>query len=289
VEGENKASGPATRHPPPTTPTWYVNTQAQMMVVIPGLAEFIMGSPPTEEGRRSDESQHRKRIPRSFAMAAKPVTKEEFLGFLPQFGHSEMRRYPEPSCPIGGVTWYEAAAYCNWLSKQEGVAEDQWCYETDSKGGVTKLKEKYLRLTGYRLPTEAEWEYACRAGTVTSRSYGEADELLGKYAWYLLNSAERTWPVGGKKPNDLGLFDMHGNVWNWCQERYRGYPRDGDEGPIDDSKDDLNINSQEGRLLRGGSFDYLAVYVRSAYRLRIAPAIRGSSVGFRPARTFTAE
>jgi formylglycine-generating enzyme required for sulfatase activity len=284
VEGENKASG----HPPPTTPGWYVNPQGQTMVVIPGPVEFVMGSPPTEEGRSAYESQHRKRIVRSFAIAAKPVTKEEFLAFLPEFGHDQMKRYPEPSCPIGGVSWYEAAAYCNWLSKHEGIAEDQWCYETDSKGRVTKMKEKYLSLRGYRLPTEAEWEYACRAGAVTSRYYGESDELLGKYGWYLWNSADRTWPVGSKKPNDLGLFDMHGNVWNWCQERYREYPQGEKEG-YEDNEDVLTINSQEGRRLRGGSFHDLPVYVRSAYRGRNAPATRDVLIGFRAARTSTAE
>jgi eukaryotic-like serine/threonine-protein kinase len=78
---------------------------------------------------------------------------------------------------------------------------------------VTKLAEKYLSHTGYRLPTEAEMEYATRAGAVTSRYFGETEELLPRYAWYVTNSQDRTWPVGSKKPNDLGLFDMHGNVW----------------------------------------------------------------------------
>src|SRR5438094_7675754 len=88
------------------------------------------------------------------------------------------------------------------------------------KKGMT-LPADYLQRSGYRLPTEAEWEYACRAGAVTSRYYGESEELLGKYAWYGSNSAGHTWPVGMLKPNDLGLFDMHGNVYTWCQERFR--------------------------------------------------------------------
>jgi serine/threonine protein kinase/formylglycine-generating enzyme required for sulfatase activity len=276
-----------TRDQEKTPPQWYVNGQGQTMVVIPGPVVFTMGSPPTEEGRRTEELQHQKRIGRTFALAAAPVTKEQFLRFLPKFSHSEMKRYPEPTCPIGGVVWYEAAAYCNWLSKQEGIPEEQWCYETNAKGQVVKLKENYLSLTGYRLPTEAEWEYACRAGAVTSRYYGETEELLGEYGWYFPNSKERTWPVGSKKPNDLGLFDLHGNVYAWCQESYKNYPAPKDGEAIEDLEDFLTINTAASRVLRGGSFDSQASFVRGANRVREVPSLRYSYVGFRPARTFT--
>jgi formylglycine-generating enzyme required for sulfatase activity len=270
-----------------TPPQWYVNGQGQTMVVIPEPVEFLMGSPSTEAGRLPVESQHRRRIGRTFALAAKPVTKEQFLRFLPKFGHDQMRRYPDPACPIGGVVWYEAAAYCNWLSQQEGIPEDQWCYKTNARGQVVKLRENYLSLTGYRLPTEAEMESACRAGAVTSRYYGESEELLARYGWYFQNSKERTWPVGSKKPNDLGLFDMHGNVYTWCQESYKDYPAPKDGGAVEDKEDDLSINSQTGRVLRGGSFYYPASLVRSAIRFRYVPTNRLDFVGFRPARTFT--
>src|SRR5215469_14712170 len=93
-------------------PQWYVNGQGQTMVVIPGPVEFVMGSPPTEGRRHDDELRHKRRIGRTFALAAAPVTKEQFWRFLPKFGHDEMSRYPEATCPIGGVVWYEAAAYC---------------------------------------------------------------------------------------------------------------------------------------------------------------------------------
>src|SRR5262249_4208262 len=143
-----------------TPPQWYVNTQGQTFVVIPGPVEFTMGSPPTEKDRQGNETQHQQRIGRTFALATTPVTKEQFLRFQPNFGHNRMMRSPEPTCPIGDVLWYEAAAYCNWLSKEEGIPEDQWCYEI--KGNAVKLRANYLSLSGYRLPTEAEMEYATR-------------------------------------------------------------------------------------------------------------------------------
>jgi formylglycine-generating enzyme required for sulfatase activity len=267
-------------------PQWYVTGQGQKMVVIPGPVEFVMGSPPAEADRRPNELQHRKRIGRSFALAATPVTVKQFRRFLPTFSHNEMGRYPDLTCPIGGVLWYEAARYCNWLSEREDIPKDQWCYEMDPKGQVVKLQEKYLSLTGYRLPTEAEMEYATRAGALTSRYYGETAELLGKYAWYSSNAQERTWPVGSKKPNDLGLFDLHGNVYSWCQELYRVYPQAKADESIEDKEDILDIDRVSVRVLRGGSFNEPASNVRSAYRFAFAPTDRFSFVGFRPARTF---
>jgi formylglycine-generating enzyme required for sulfatase activity len=237
-----------------------------------------------------------------------------------------MKRYsPDENGPVILVDWYTAAAYCNWLSQQDGIPEEQWCYATNARNlsqeklsvvgslllpqhplaraaqtsyysvllkeqpHVTAWKKGYLGLRGYRLPTEAEWEYACRAGAVTSRYYGEREELLEKYAWCSKNARERTWPVGSKKPNDLGLFDMHGNVWTWCQERYKNYSQGQGEKAIEDKEDTLSINTQESRVLRGGSFNDRPVDVRSATRHRDVPALRNDTVGLRPARTFTAE
>jgi formylglycine-generating enzyme required for sulfatase activity len=130
-------------------------------------------------------------------------------------------------------------------------------------------------------------EYACRAGAVTSRYYGETEELLAKYGWYFQNSQERTWSVGARKPNDLGLFDMHGNIFTWCQESYKAYPAPKDDEVVEDKEDDLSINPQTVRVLRGGSFISPASYLRCAHRPRLVPPTRTNPVGFRPARTFT--
>jgi formylglycine-generating enzyme required for sulfatase activity len=317
-----------------TPPQWYVNSQGQTMVVIPGPVEFLMGSPSTEEGRQAAETQHPRRIERTFALAAKAVTVREFRRFLQESkleawfaagGETAplVKRYsPDENGPAILVDWYRAAAYCNWMSRQDGTPEDQWCYETnarrlsqeqqsvlaslplphhplaraasssyllylqDQQPQVTAMRKGYLGLRGYRLPTEAEWEYACRAGAVTSRSYGETEELLAKYGWYQKNSKERTWPVGGKKPNDLGLFDLHGNVWNWCQESYQGdYAASKGGQALEDEEDSLHIVSTNLRVFRGASFPNPASVVRCAVRGRLMPSAHLNNVGFRPART----
>jgi formylglycine-generating enzyme required for sulfatase activity len=244
-----------------------------------------MGSPPTEAGRFDNERQHKKRIGRTFALAAKSVTVEQYRRFDKddQLPAVYMRTADMPAI---GTNWHQAAAYCNWLSKEEGIKEDQWCYEIKD-GQVIRLKANYLSLTGYRLPTEAEMEYATRAGALTSRYYGETEDLLPKYAWYWNNSQEKSWPVGSLKPNDFGLFDTQGNVFTWCQERYMvDYPSNQDEG-IEDKEDILSIDNQDNRALRGGSFSDRASHVRSAYRNGYRPANNYYGDGFRPARTFT--
>jgi formylglycine-generating enzyme required for sulfatase activity len=264
-----------------TPPQWYVNTEGQTFVVIPGPVEFVMGSPLTLAERRDDEVQHKRRIGRTIALAAAPVTKEQYFRFQPKFAHAEMYRHPEPTCPIGGVSWDEAARYCNWLSKEEGIDEAQWCYEI--KDSEIKAKENYLTLNGYRLPSEAEMEYATRAGALTNRYFGETVDLLTKYAWYQKNSQEKTWPVGSLKPNDLGLFDVQGNVYTWCQNRYKPYPP-GDDAS-DDKEEDLVFTRADSRVLRGGSYFNLSVYLRSSARnYGVAGAV--SNRGIRPVRTF---
>ena len=266
-----------------TPPQWYVNSQGQTFVVIPGPLQFTMRSPPTQKDRQPDEMQHQKRIGRTFALAATAVTKEQFLRFQPTFGHARMMDFPDPTCPIGGVIWYEAAAYCNWLSKGEGIPEHQWCYEI--KGKAVKLRANHLSLSGYRLPTEAEMEYATRAGAFTSRYYGETEELLPKYGWCFKNSQIRTWPVGSLKPNDLGLFDAQGNVYVWCLDRYKDYPAGKGDEAAEDKEDPSVVTATDSRVLRGGSFVNQASEVRSAYCFNYEQSNRRSDFGFRPART----
>jgi formylglycine-generating enzyme required for sulfatase activity len=270
-----------------TPPQWYVTGQGQTMVVLPGPVEFLMGSPKAES-RKGDEElgygTRRVRIKRTFAIGAKAVTVGEFRRLHPAYEHS---KDPE-DLPAAFVSWYEAAEYCNRLSEKMGIARDQWCFETDSQGKVTSLKKNYLSLTGYRLPTEAEMEYAIRAGATTSRFYGESEELLGKYGWIKTNSVSRDLanPVGRLKPNDFGLFDMHGNVWCWCLEADNNFPR-GEAGQVlDDNELELTIDPKQARVLRGSCYWDTAKKVRSGRRWSADPVTLKSNIdGFRLART----
>jgi formylglycine-generating enzyme required for sulfatase activity/tRNA A-37 threonylcarbamoyl transferase component Bud32 len=260
-------------------PQWYLNGQGQTMVCIPGPISFRMGSPATEAGRFQPEELHPMKINRSFAIGAKSVTVAQFKQFKPQ--HKFTARYaPTPDCPVITISWLNAAAYCNWLSEQEGIPPDQWCYETDAEGKVVRMKDGFLRLAGYRLPTDAEMEFASRAGTKTSRYFGETDELLPHYGWYVNNSEDRTQPVGMKKPNDLGLFDVYGNVWNWCQDIVTKTNR-----PTIDQEQAIEIDLQENRILRGGCFVVRPWNMRSANFDWSAPTLQNIFYGFRVAKT----
>jgi formylglycine-generating enzyme required for sulfatase activity len=280
------------------------------MVVIPGPAEFWMGSPPKEVGRAggpegNDERLHKKRIMHSFAIAAREVTVEQFRCF--RKNHNHFKDYsPTPDCPGNSVSWYDAAAYCNWLSYGEGIPEKQWCYEPkkckdvrdwspEAYGEGMRLKEKYLSLKGYRLPSEAEWEYACRAGALTSRYYGETEELLGKYAWYTMSAKLQGMLPGSPdrpgvrgnclKPNDFGLFDMLGNALEWCQDSFTSYPPGTEGNPSEDREDKEDITNTLPRVMRGGSFHLPMSSLRSASRTRFVPSNPINCGGFRVTRT----
>jgi eukaryotic-like serine/threonine-protein kinase len=272
---------------------WYVNMQRQTFVLVDARdGAYCMGSPAAEIGRESIESMHRKQIGRRFAISAHETTKEQFDQF--QQKHPEIAKMDTSDfvktndSPQVKRTWYEAVAYCNWLSEEEGIEKTQWCYEPNNQGKYAagmKSKDRFWELNGYRLPTEAEWEYACRAGTVTSRYYGTTDELLPQYARYIANSHEHTCPVGSVKPNDFGLFDMLGNVWEWCFDVYTTYPEQTAE-----ISQDLPTTGQvadgDRRMMRGGGYFTRPPVIRSAIRYDLSPDHRESNVGFRVARTY---
>jgi formylglycine-generating enzyme required for sulfatase activity len=234
-------------------------------------------------------------IPRRFAIAAKEVTVEQWQRF--ERTHTKLdlspsfvkQWSPDPDGPLLGFTWYIAAGYCNWLSEQEGLPRDQWCYLPNESGAYAEgmtIPADVLERTGYRLPTEAEWEFSSRSGTVTSYYFGLSSELLGKYAWYFANSQEHAWSCGSLLPNDLGLFDMLGNENEWVQDSIRR-PLRARRGL---SSDTINIieylNEKHPRLLRGGAFCDRPAGVRSAVRYGLAPAFRSPFFGFRPSRTY---
>jgi serine/threonine protein kinase/formylglycine-generating enzyme required for sulfatase activity len=255
---------------------WYVNHQGQTMVVVARPGVVWLG-----EGKE----RHQRRIDRSYAIASKEVTLEQFLRMPSKFRKGHKANAQAKDCPVDCVTWYEAAAYCNWLSKQDDIPKEQWCYLPNEQGEYAegmRLAPDCLDRTGYRLPTEWEWEYACRAGADTTFSFGWSWQLLDGYAWNTGNSSGRSHPVGGLRPNDLGLFDMHGNVYEWTLSSF------GAEGRRVGKtlKDKEGVLVEISRVVLGGSFYNHAGDVRSAKRNMNAPAMRDHGVGFRPAKTF---
>src|SRR5262249_18314379 len=144
-------------------------------------------------------------------------------------------------------------------------------------GEGTKVPADVLNRTGYRLATAEEWEYACRAGSATAWSMGDAEELLPRYAWCARNAADKTYPVGLLRPNDWGLFDLHGNVSEWCQNDL--------SDKDDNNRKEHMIRNTDARWVRGGAFGFHAAVARSANRNSVPPEFR-LDVGFRPVRTF---
>jgi formylglycine-generating enzyme required for sulfatase activity len=266
---------------------WFVNGEGQTYAVVRGPVAFTMGSPATEPGRftgYTDETPHPKRVPRSFAVSTREVTNAEFLRFRPD--RAWMSRFSaDADGPAVGMTWYSAAAYCNWLSDREGIPKGQWCYEPNPNGeygeGMT-IRAGHLGLAGYRLPTEAEWEFACRAGAVTARFYGRGEELLSRYAWGPGNADNRTGAGGLLRPNALGLFDTMGNAEEWLEDWGRDEPPpriDDTDGPP------AAVREEHNRVTRGGSILSIPIFMRSANRDFHRPGNRDYVLGFRPAKT----
>ncbi len=278
---------------------WFKNGQSQTFAVIEGPVEFRMGSPPTETERTpGNERPRRIMIPRSFAIATTEVTKVQFQRFLKlakiptdryQLSPDFLNKFsPDPEGPWIALDWYTATQYCNWLSEQEGLPRDQWCYAPNESGDYAEgmsIPANVLDRRGYRLPTEAEWDCACRAGTLTSRYYGNSIPLLEAYAWYQANSKDHAWGCGSLLPNDLGLFDMLGNEYEWMQDSKNRELRREKQYCIDTITVLESVRDNNPRLQGGGSFYNQTTCFRSADRGRAAPGYRSTYYGFRPSRT----
>jgi formylglycine-generating enzyme required for sulfatase activity len=231
------------------------------MVRIKG-GTFAMGSPASEPEREDNELQHSVTV-RSFYMGRYEVTQREWFDIM---GY-DTSSFSGDNLPVETVSWYDAVEYCNRRSLREGLTP---AYTINGENVTWNWKAN-----GYRLPTEAEWEYACRAGTTTPYYTGSSVDSAG---WYGNNSDGKTHPVGQKQPNAWGLYDMHGNVWEWCWDWYGEYPRGAQTDPT-------GAGSGSLRVPRGGSWGGYARDLRSAYRFRFLPAYRFDGLGFRLARS----
>jgi len=224
---------------------------------------FVQGADPSDPEVFEDERPpHQVTLTRPFAIGSVPVTQEQYTAL----GFDNPSRFKAPQRPVERVTWFEAVAWCNALSRRTGLPE---AYLIDGEQ-VTWLG---LDNGGWRLPTEAEWEYACRAGCALPR-YGPLDEV----AWYDGNSGKQSHDVGLKAPNAWGLYDMLGNVMEWCWdwlESYRPSLQIDPTGP----------QTGSARVRRGGSWGFGGQFVRASYRYYFGPGSRNFLLGFRVVRT----
>jgi formylglycine-generating enzyme required for sulfatase activity len=193
---------------------------------------------------------HTVTITKGYFMGIYEVTQEQYQKVM----GTNPSAFKGSNLPVENVSWNDAVEFCKEVSEKEGKT--------------------------YRLPTEAEWEYACRAGTTTKFSFGNSESQLGYYAWYKQNSGDKTHPVGEKKPNAWGLYDMQGNVWEWCLDWYakNWYSKGPAENPLNERYGD-----KWGRVLRGGGWDASPAYFCSvSLRLNYCyPSVRIENVGFR--------
>ncbi|HUG69923.1 MAG TPA: SUMF1/EgtB/PvdO family nonheme iron enzyme [Pirellulaceae bacterium] len=258
---------------------WHVNSIGMTMLAIPA-GSFVRKRKATDPSTSSVlvERDQIVTLTRPFWLSDREVSRDAFQQFMDDSGYpsedkpsgwsgADVARSPTSAHPVQQVSWVDAVLYCNWMSQKEQLTR---CYEFRNSAWVLNSNAE-----GYRLPTEAEWEHACRAGTLTDFSSASQHHVLSQFAVYQANQTE---VCGSRKPNGWGLFDIHGNVNEWCQDWYDLYPAEpalrNPTGPAQGNR----------RVLRSGSFDYQAVFARSSERSRAAPTFRSFTSGFRPAR-----
>jgi len=237
------------------------------MVDLPGGA-CLMGSP-DGDGMAYDDERPQHRVTVSGFRIARTVVTEDLYRQVMDNEHGE-----DTGVPAIEIGWYQAVEFCNRLSLRHGYRA---CYHYFPLLPRRLAWRCDWSANGYRLPTEAEWEYACRAGTRTRWSFGDDEQALGEYAWFRRNSKKKLHPVRQKHPNSWGLFDMHGNVWEWCWDWYERYRRFGRYDP-------RGAWFGWRRVLRGGSFWNPPRSLRSANRVGVDPGDWVRRIGFRCVR-----
>jgi formylglycine-generating enzyme required for sulfatase activity len=255
------------------------NSIGLTLQIIPA-GEFMMGSQEHEVGATAEEKpRHKVRIS-SFYLGTYEVTQSQYAAvtganpswFCPTAGGKDkVDGRSTGQHPVESVAWLDAVVFCNTLSQKEGRSP---YYQVS--GENAQISDR--NASGYRLPTEAEWEYACRSGSTEKYAFGDEPWMLAKHGWFRENSDYTSHPVGEKRPNDYGLYDMYGNVWEWCSDwfddsYYKRSPRDDPPGAV----------AAKDRVRRGGGMGSNPNDMRSAYRLRSSPARPRSDLGFRVA------
>jgi eukaryotic-like serine/threonine-protein kinase len=277
---ENEPSSLALRVSTGEPPPFYIT----FVVFPPG--KYTIGSPDDEADRLGHERRHEVELTRPFALSDREVTWAQFNPFdaavsnfnrhdawEKQFGHTLT-----PAEPAFGVNWFEAVSYCRWLTRQAGMADADQCYADPtslSKDGEGNPKDWPVDLAkrGFRLPTEAEWETACRGGMLSAYSFGNDPQLLAHYGWFADNSSKWSHPARLLRPTSRGLFDIHGNLFEWCHDWYGEY--------ANDAADPVGAPTGADRVSRGGGWHFVAAFCRSAYRFRYRPTYRDYDLGFR--------
>jgi formylglycine-generating enzyme required for sulfatase activity len=240
---------------------------------------FLMGSAPMDNGEKNERPQHRVTISRSFYLGIHPVTQAQYaelMGKNPSWfaetghGNHNVVKMDTSRFPVEYVNWYDSVQFCNALSQAEGLDP------------YYKIQGKQVEIAGgdgFRLPTEAEWEYACRAGTSSRYSFEGGEAELPRYAWFDRNSDGRTHAVGEKRANNYGLHDMHGNVWEWTWDAF-----DSSYYTYSPEIDPIGPDEAAGRVIRGGCWGYYPDVSRSARRWDFTSGHYSHFVGFRIAR-----